>query len=321
MALFRADDYPSMSRARYEISVQYQRHYPEIKEHLEDYLKVVREDGPLSSLDFKEDKKLDWAWGSMRVAKAALETLFFSGKLGVHHRVNNRRYYDLVERLLPSELLTRTDPFSDDHQYRRWHIERRIRSAGIAGFGIRDFWYGIVHSDMKTIRETVKELVHEGIILKIGIEGSKRDWFIPADAAQSFTEADPELFEDSPAVLLAPLDNMMWNRELIDLLFDFRYRWEVYTPAARREYGYYVLPVLYRGKIIGRCEPVLDRKAAKLVLKGFWPEENTEMTDELIEALRDMFSRFCRFHGVKKMVTVPGLGRTYRSLLKGITCA
>jgi uncharacterized protein YcaQ len=78
-----------------------------------------------------------------------------------------------------------------------------------------------------------------------------------------------------------------------------------------------VLPILYRGRLIARCEPVLDRKNDKLILRGFWPEEENELDDEMIEELRAMFVRFCRFLGAKRMVTSPGLNRTYRTMFKG----
>ncbi|MDA3956001.1 crosslink repair DNA glycosylase YcaQ family protein [Oceanispirochaeta sp.] len=321
MSIFPSDDWPFFTRLRLEMTSSYLTRYDEVKNHLPRFLREVRDNGPLSSLEFADKGKVNWAWGSSRLAKAALEGLFFSGVLSIHHRKNSNRVYDLTERLLPSELISRGDPYKDLESYRKNHILRRIKSAGIAGFSNRDFWFGIAETNMKEIRSTMTALMDEGIITKIILEGSKRDWYAPTEDLQNFLTNPEPIKTESPAVLLAALDNIMWNRELLEELFFFNYRWEVYTPAVKRQYGYYVLPILYQGKIIGRCEPAIDRKSKTLVLKGIWFEKDTIVNEEMIEALRKMLSRFCQFMGVPKMVTAPGMSRDYRSRFTGITAS
>ncbi|MDC7235963.1 MAG: crosslink repair DNA glycosylase YcaQ family protein [Spirochaetales bacterium] len=317
MAISDIRDWPLLSRLRTAHSASYLKRYREIEDHLERYYEEVKTKGPLSSLHFSHEEKVDWAWGSTRLSKAALENLFHSGRLGIHHREHTRRVYDLIERLLPESVLNTADPYPDEKAYRKAHIIRRIEAAGLAGFSARDFWYGIARCDMKQIRQIMAELLEEKALYKVRIADSKRDWYAPARLIDSFPETvDPY---GEKAALLAPLDNMTWNRELLEDAFAFYYRWEVYTPAAKREYGYYVLPVLYKGEIIGRCEPYLEKKNNRILLKGFWPEAGIEPDTELTESLREMFADFCRFLGAGRMATSPSISPAWRRALKGIT--
>jgi len=319
MSLYRVEDWPFFTRLRREMKNSYLNRYSEVAPHLAGYLEEVRHRGPLSSLQFTGKSKVNWAWGSSRLAKAALEGLYYGGDLSIHHREHTRRVYDLTERLLPPDILKRPDPNPGLEDYRKAHILRRIRSAGIGGFSSRDFWFGIAQSNMKEIRKDLTDLLDEGQVYKISIPASKRDWFVPGLEWDEFQRRPEEAAQDSRAVLLAPLDNMMWNRELLEDLFDFSYRWEVYTPAEKRQYGYYVLPILYRGRIVGRCEPVIDRKKRSLTLKNLWLEKETHLNETLIHEMRGMFSRFARFLRATRILTAPGLGRNYRKFFSGIT--
>lgn len=319
MAISSTGDWPLLGRLRKEMYSSYLSRYKEVEEHLSYYMEEIRKHGPLSSLYFKNDKKVNWAWGSSRVAKAALEGLFFEGKLSIHHREHSRRVYDLTECLLPESILNMPDPFKSEDEYHKAHIIRRISSAGIVGFTSRDFWYGISGCNMKSIRQKIKQLQDEGLIRRVVIENSSREWYAPSRNLDDFFSSYDNHGYGDKAVMLAALDNTMWNRELIEDVFDFKYRWEVYTPAIKREYGYYVLPILYKGRLIGRCEPYLERKTNRLLLKGFWLQEGIELDDDAIVALRLMFAEFCRFLGADKMLTIPAVGRTYRTAFKGIT--
>ena len=98
MSIFSSEDWPFFARLRQERSRSYLNHYTDVEEHQPQYLDRIREQGPLSSLQFKDKSKVNWAWGSSRLAKAALEGLFFSGQLSIHHRENSNRFYDCEQR-------------------------------------------------------------------------------------------------------------------------------------------------------------------------------------------------------------------------------
>ena len=316
MAIFPSEDRPLLSRLRSEVSSSYIRHYPDVEAHLASYLDEIRKNGPLSSSWFKNEEKISWAWGSSRLSKAALECLFFQGRISIHHRENTKRFYDISERLLSPSLLDAEDPFDTEEEYRRTHILRRVNAAGIAGYRAGDFWQGIAGTPKKEIRRIAGILCEEGLLRRLEIEGSGREWFISSGTLEAASSASSA--PSGRAVLLAPLDNMMWNRDLLEDIFDFRYRWEVYTPAAKREYGYYVLPILFRGRLIGRCEPAMDRKRNVLVLKGFWLQDGIHPASGDYEELRAMFARFCGFLGADRMVTTPSLGREFRRAFRGM---
>ena len=115
------------------------------------------------------------------------------------------------------------------------------------------------------------------------------------------------------AAIIAPLDNLLWDRELVEQLFDFKYRWEVYKPVVEREYGYYVLPILFGDRFIARFEPGREKKSGALIIKNWWWEEGIEKTEEMFNALRDCFQRFSGYLGTdtiridKKLVKREGL--------------
>ena len=99
---------------------------------------------------------------------------------------------------------------------------------------------------------------------------------------------------------------MLWDRKLIAALFDFHYKWEIYTPEEQRHYGYYVLPVLCGERFAGRIEPVCDRHANVLVVRRFWPEEGVRINDRFLWALEDAVQTLCRFHGLSRVVWQQG---------------
>ena len=101
---------------------------------------------------------------------------------------------------------------------------------------------------------------------------------------------------------LPPLDNLLWRRSRIEDLFSFNYKWEIYTPAAKRTYGYYALPILAGERLIGRVDPRLDRKQGVLVIQGLQLEPTVRPTKKLTHALEVALMRFARFHGVRQVV-------------------
>jgi uncharacterized protein YcaQ len=107
------------------------------------------------------------------------------------------------------------------------------------------------------------------------------------------------------AAIIAPLDNMLWGRNFIEALFGFRYRWEVYTPVAKREFGYYVLPILYGDRFVGRFEPAWDKKHKTLIVKKWWWEPDTQVHPTLRNALKACLRRFMRFLDAQSITVMP----------------
>jgi len=262
---------------------------------------AIRERGPLCSADLGHNDTIDWWWGvQTRLGRASLEILFGMGEVGIHHRVNTRRYFDLIERLLPAELLAAADPNPADEAYQDWHVARRVGGLGIANPAAGEYWLGIIGVKAEARRAALARLVERGELVPVAVEGVARSpLFARAadlpllDAIAGADEADPA------AAFIGPLDNLIWDRDLVRWLFDFDYTWEVYKPAAQRKYGHYVLPVLYGDRFVARVEPIFDRKARVLTIVNWWWETDVEPDDALVTALAECLAAFGRYLGAE----------------------
>ena len=233
------------------------------------YLKV--NDSACSS-DFEFEEKVGWHYGPQRLAKAALECMCYAGLAVVHHKKVARRYYCLAEKYVPEKYFTMENPNRTDDQYFKWVVLRRINSVGVLWNRQSDAWLGINGLKSELRNNAFNALLNEGKIAEITVDGIKHPLYIAAENLKLLEAADNSI-KSKYARIIAPLDNMLWDRKLIAELFDFEYKWEVYTPIEERKYGYYVLPVLCDDKFIGRIEMETDKKNRTLIVKNFWPED------------------------------------------------
>ena len=254
-------------------------------------LDQIKREGPQSSLEFKHEEKTDWAWGPTRVSRATLEGLFKMGQLGVHHRISNRRYFDLIELLLPANLIKQTDPNETLEEYQTWHVLRRIRSLGLAHPNAGEQWGGMIGVKSPRRKEIIQERVEEGDLLPVEVEELSGDVFYLHSDNKSLLDQTQRERSQTEAAFIAPLDNLLWDRKTLNRLFDFSYMWEVYKPKKLREYGYYVLPVLCGDRFIARFDPEFDKKTRILTVNNWWWEDNLNvepgMEDALARCMKD----------------------------------
>jgi uncharacterized protein len=191
----------------------------------------IRDRGPLSTGAFREHgHAVDWWWAATPAARAVMEALFVSGRLGIARREGNRRFYDLIERLVPAVLLERRESEEDAMRHR---LLSRYRAVGLLGtIGNADVVYG-TGSAADRARRTA-EMVAAGLLIPVGVESLRDMRYILTD--------ELALLDDGPSTepavsFLAPLDPLVWDRRLLRQLFGFDYIWEVYVPAARRRHG------------------------------------------------------------------------------------
>jgi uncharacterized protein YcaQ len=156
--------------------------------------------------------------------------------------------------------------------------------------------------------------VDNGEIVKLQVEEIRYPFYISSKDLETLEETGKTGEIPQQAAIIAPLDNLMWDREIVKDLFGFSYRWEVYKPVKEREYGYYVLPVLCGERFIARFEPGRDKKSGALVIKNWWWEKNIELTQDIQENLHSCFSDFLDYLGTtrlkinKRLVDREGLG-------------
>jgi hypothetical protein len=260
---------------------------------------ALRARGPLCSADLEHNDTIEWWWGvRTRLGRAALEILFSLGEVGVHHRIGTRRYFDLIERLLPADLLAAADPHTTDAAYQEWHVTRRVGGLGIANPAASQCWPGIVGVRTEARRAVLSRLAGRGVVIPVAVaEVARQPFFIRAADLPLLEEIAGQETVAPAAAFIGPLDNLIWDRDLIRWLFDFDYTWEVYKPAAQRKYGHYVLPVLYGDRFVARVEPIYDRKARVLTLVNWWWEADVRPDDALIAALATCVAEFARYLG------------------------
>ena len=261
----------------------------------------LESDGPLSTAAFGEHgHAIDWWWAPTRASRAVMEALFVVGRIGISRREGNRRYYDLIERLVPQQLLALRESEEDAMTHR---LLSRYRAVGLTTpIGTQaEVMYG-TGSTAERARRT-ERLGAEGWLVAVEVEGLKRTRYAMAEELSILDEtADPA---GAPPGLsfLAPLDPLVWDRRMLRELWAFDYLWEVYVPEAKRRWGYYVLPMLYGDRFIGRIEPRLDRKAKTLNIIGIWFERDAAPMEDprFVPALCDALEAYRSFVGATKV--------------------
>ncbi len=288
-------------------------------------LERIRADGPLSVVDFERGPAVEslwgWSWAPETVTRSVLDAYAISGVLGIARRNGNRRYFDLVERLFPSELLEQKVTLRDQLRHK---VMSRFRAHGLLGIaGAGDVWHGIgparpdpKQPDRSSRSELREELVEAGEIVPVDIEGLRGQRFVLREEVALLT-APPD---PPPSVaFLAPLDPFVWDRDLLGRLFDFEQVWEVYVPEHKRRWGYYVLPVLYRDRIVGRIEPRIDRARGSVRVLGLWWEEGfaPNRVSGFVEAMREALSSYLSFAGASRFEWADHLSADRRLFSRG----
>jgi uncharacterized protein YcaQ len=301
MAIYRTEDWPNFYYRQREAALKSTRRQSDVvQEVMPEVRQSIQERGPLSSIDLEHDRKVDWPWGPTRLAKVALENLFYLGELVIHHKVHTRRVYDLASRHISEEILNSPDPHATQEQYHDWHISRRIGGTGLLWVNPA-LWRGVYEAGSAASLAAIKRLIKKGEVKELRVEDVGKPLFmrsIDMPELEAVIESNNDIV---CAAIIAPLDNLMWARELINALFDFKYRWEVYKPVAERKYGYYVLPVLYGDRFVARFEPGRDKKRGALIIKNWWWEAGVGKSEEMCGALQDCFARFLKYLGTDRI--------------------
>ena len=281
-------------------------------------LERVHAEGPLSALDFERESgpATDWFGVPTNTVRAVLEAYAVTGVLGLARRDGNRRYYDLLERLLPADVLARSIPLEDQLRHK---LLSRYRAHGLLGVGGGgDIFGGIgpAKPDPRWPgfpgRTALREkLVADGELVPVEVEGVRGKRFVLNEDVP-LLEAPPE---PAPSVaFLSPFDALVWDRGLLGSLFDFDYVWELFIPPAKRRWGWYVLPILFRDRLVGRIEPRIDRTGGHVHVLDLWWEDDfsPRAADGFVDAMRDALSAYLGFAGVTRVEWPPHLATETR---------
>ncbi len=296
LCIFPVEDWPHFARMRY-IRGAWMRSHAQVTGARDAVLEAIGARGALCSRDLEMEEKVHWFWGASRLSRATLEHLFYDGMLGVHHKKGTTKYYDLMERLLPDGLHLAPDPHADLPSLQHFLLRRRVGAVGLLWNKASPAFLGI--EDFKTPQRAAafSALHGSGLIQPVYVEGIRDLFYCLSSDMEAIELAKKDLGTGTRCELLGPLDNMLWDRALVKALFGLDYSWEIYTPAAKRKYGYYVLPILYRDQLVGRIEPVYDARQKKLAVKGIWFEQGVRQSAGLnrgIEAALARLEDACR---------------------------
>jgi len=295
MSIYCIKDWPYFNRLREAAKQRLGNSDRPINNVLSKIRKDIEDRGPVSSIDLGYSETVDWSWAPTSISRAALESMYFWGELIIHHKAYTRRIYDFAYRHISEELLFALDPNTTDSQYYRWYVLRRIGGIGMLWNKAGDAWLGINGLKSKERNAAFAQLLEENIILEVLVEGVKYPLYIKCEDKGLLDSILNGKTSSKHAAVLAPLDNLLWDRKLIKELFDFDYRWEVYKPASERSYGYYVLPVLYGDKFVARFEPGWDKSAGTLIVKNWWWEPGIKQSKGLMDELYKCFKQFAEF--------------------------
>jgi uncharacterized protein YcaQ len=257
--------------------------YPGLREQI---VERIRAEGPLGSRHFEgEGGGGMWNW---KPAKEMLEALYSSGELAIAGRAGFQRLYDLPERVIPRAQLDAPTP--TEAEFRRGFALRAVRGRGaLTERGIAE--HCRFRGGAAGVRPFVDALEREGLVRRLPVADGGAPVVVPADA-----EVDGAI--PNGGVLLSPFDNLLWDRDFLERVFGFRHVIEVYKRGHERVYGYYVLPFLFRDRLVGRADLKADRAASRLVVRAFHVEPGVRRTKALDEAFERALGRLARTIGV-----------------------
>ncbi len=281
----------AMRIRREEMRPRFMKRTGKSDEILDQVLARIMDEGALCSKDLGGPRREN-SWGSRKVEKVAIDYLFGAGLLMVSKRVNFQRYYDLSENVLPMGIDT-APPMEEERQ--NFFLRKTMNCLGVVNpEDLRKYYF---HHSVKLglTRRKVEERIEtlDGVV-KCQLEDDNRQHYLLEKDVSMLESMDDFSFDD--VRLLIYFDNMMWNRERVEQLTGFVPKLEIYLPKKKRVYGYYSLPVLYGDRLVARIEPKMDRKEKKLIIRGYWKEEDFEETEEYRDKLEENIEKFAAFH-------------------------
>jgi len=305
LSIWPSEDWPFFASDR-ERSREHGKRFTGIPELEEKAVAWIRKHGPVSSDTLPVEGTVFWHssmhWSGhwdreSPASRSVLEQLYTDGILLIHHKDGSRKYYDLAEKYLPSELLNAPNPCPDEESWLCWRVKRRIGAVGLLWNRNSAAWLGI-RMDTEQRNTALNRLEKEGAIMAVQVEDIRFPLYMLCEDLPLMESVLAGQVSLRPRLeFLAPLDPMLWDRKLVEALWEYQYSWEIYTPAAKRKFGYYVLPVLYGERLIGRIEPKADRKTKILTVQNVWLEPGVRRTKKLSGQIDRAVHRLARFNG------------------------
>jgi uncharacterized protein len=272
----------------------------------------VRDNGPVRSADFQRRDGRPGGWWEWKPEKRALEALFTAGELMVARREAFQRVYDLRERVHPA--------WSDDALPSPAEAARRLALHAVAALGVTTAgWVGDYYrTDRRATAALVEALAAGGELIEVDVDGWTDVAYIHPAHAELARRAAAGHLSATHTTLLSPFDPLVWDRARAASIFGFEYRLECYTPAAKRRYGYYVLPVLRRGALVGRLDAKAHRGKGVFEVRSLHLEPGTRTSPALLADLARAVGEAARWHGTPSVLVRRTEPRNLRQPLQAL---
>ena len=290
--------------------VNAQKSQTQQRPHLDKLLSHIAQVGPVKSSDFERTAGQGGAWWGWKDEKRWLEALFASGELMVARRENFHRVYDLSQRVAPEALAQEAaghnpEPSAVHNQF----IERSVTALGIT----QARWI----NDYFRIKPRLKDadlnaLVDAGTLLRVRVEGWDAPGYVHRSQQAQLKKAARGALQAQHTTLLSPFDPVVWDRERAAALFDFDYRLECYTPEAKRVHGYFVLPILCRGALIGRLDAKAHRADGVFEIKALYAQPGLKWSEDQVQDVAQAIVQCAAWHDTPAV----HIGKTQPAALK-----
>ncbi|MGI8484134.1 MAG: winged helix-turn-helix domain-containing protein [Thermomicrobiales bacterium] len=274
---------------------------PENRATMDRLLALMATTGPLSSQDFEAPegsrKAEAWEWHGIKPERRALEALWTRGEIVLRRRDGFRRVYDLPERIVPA--LWDDEPLPEDARLREF-VTRAVSALGVATAGWTVDYFRTSspqHVSLQRAKEWLQRLEDEGEIVRVTVPGIDEPVWMDNSLRERLDRMRQGNNRPTLTTLLSPFDNLIWNRNRNEQLWDYHYRLECYTPAHKRIYGYYSLTILHKGRLIGRLDPSYDRKTRVLTIKALHVEPGVRVSTAMVGAITGAIEDLLRFLG------------------------
>jgi uncharacterized protein YcaQ len=257
---------------------------------IEDLIEHIRVNGPVRSTDFERKEGKSGGWWDWKPEKRSLEVLFTCGQLMIARREKFQRIYDLRERVLPHWDDSQMPDMAET--YRRFML-KSVYAMGIA----KSTWIGDYFRYARTKPKPDPEaLVDEGVLLRARVDGWKEPVYIHPLHRELAEHAAQDLLKPSVTTLLSPFDPVVWDRRRASELFGFDYTLECYTPEAKRRFGYFTLPILRKGVLVGRLDAKAHRQQRVFEVKALHLEPGVRISDKLAADVAGSLTRISNWH-------------------------
>lgn len=265
-------------------------HDPHNRQVMDRVLARIRAEGPLGSHHFERPddgrRAQQWEWYGLKPERRALDRLWVQGEIVLRRRDRGfSRVFDLPERVIPG--FWDTPPVPDEDRDRLF-VRKAMSALGVGtARWVTDYFRtgGPAFVPLGQSRNLLLEMERAGEVIPVAVSGIDEPIWLDASLVARLDGLRPGHLRPVLTTLLSPFDNLIWNRDRGEQLWGFHYRLESYTPEPKRRYGYYSLPILYRGRIVGRLDPSFDRRTRILTVKALHLEPKVRVSASLVGAI------------------------------------